>query len=86
MGPIWGVVMNVKNQRLLWDPICRYCNGCKKPATIMGSYMRVLHWMLKISDYYGILYVGIALNVNNQWFLWDPYASIAYLKMALRKL
>jgi len=25
-GPIWGVVMNEKNQRLLWDLICRYCN------------------------------------------------------------
>jgi hypothetical protein len=20
MGPIWGITMNVKNQRLLWDP------------------------------------------------------------------
>jgi len=35
-------VMNVKNQWLLWDPICGYCNECKKPTTIMGSYMRVL--------------------------------------------
>jgi len=37
-----GIAMNVKNQRLLWDPICGYCNECKKPTTIMGSYMRVL--------------------------------------------
>jgi hypothetical protein len=38
-----GIAMNVKNQPLLWDPICGgYCNECKKPATIMGSYMRVL--------------------------------------------
>jgi hypothetical protein len=28
--------------QLLWDPICGYCNECKKLATIMGSYMRVL--------------------------------------------
>jgi hypothetical protein len=49
----------------------------------MGSYMQVLHWMLQTNDYYGILYVGIALNVNNQRLSWDPYASIAYLKMAL---
>jgi hypothetical protein len=52
----------------------------------MGSYMWVLHWMLKSSDYYGILYAHIALNVNNQRLLWDPYAGIAYLKMALQKL
>jgi hypothetical protein len=51
MGPIWGFVMIVKNQRLLWDLICRYCNECK-----------------------------------NQQLLWDPYAGIAYLKMALWKL
>jgi hypothetical protein len=43
MGPIWGVAMNVNNHRLLWNPIFGYCNECKKPATIMGSYMRVLH-------------------------------------------
>jgi hypothetical protein len=36
MGPIWGIVMNVKNQRLLWDPMCRYCNECKKLMIIMG--------------------------------------------------
>jgi hypothetical protein len=42
MGPIWGIAMNVKNQRLIWDPICKYCNQCKTPTTIMGSYMGVL--------------------------------------------
>jgi hypothetical protein len=42
MGPIWGIVMNLKNQPLLWDPICGYCNECKKPVTIMGYYMHVL--------------------------------------------
>ncbi len=42
MGPIWGIVMNVKNQRLLWDPICEYYNECNKLTTIMKSYMRVL--------------------------------------------
>ncbi len=36
MGPIWGIAMNVKNHPLLWDPICMYCNECKKPSTIMG--------------------------------------------------
>jgi len=70
MGPIWGVTMNAKSQRLLWDPICRYCNEWKindyygtlyasiamneKPVTIMGPYMQVLQWM------------------KNQWLLWDP--------------
>jgi hypothetical protein len=43
MGPIWGVTMNEINQRLLWDFICRHCNECKRPASIMGYYMRVLH-------------------------------------------
>ncbi len=43
MGPVWGVAMNVKNQQLVWDPICGYCIECKKLATIMGSYMWVLH-------------------------------------------
>jgi hypothetical protein len=28
--------MNVKNQQLLWDPICGYYNESKKPAIIMG--------------------------------------------------
>jgi hypothetical protein len=45
MGCIWGIVMNLKNQPLLWDPICEYCNECKKLATIMGPYMQVLQWM-----------------------------------------
>jgi hypothetical protein len=26
MGPIWGIAMNKKNQALLWDFICGYCN------------------------------------------------------------
>jgi hypothetical protein len=56
--------MNVKNQRLLWDPICKYCNECKKPSTIMGPYMQVLQWMSKTIDYYGTLYAGIAMNVK----------------------
>ncbi len=29
--------MNVKDLRLLWDLICKYCIECKKPASIMGS-------------------------------------------------
>jgi hypothetical protein len=28
--------MNVKNQRLLIGPICKYYNECKKSTTIMG--------------------------------------------------
>jgi hypothetical protein len=51
MGPIWGFVMNLKNQPLLWDPICGYYNECKKLATIMGSYMWVLQCMYKTSGY-----------------------------------
>jgi hypothetical protein len=43
MRPIWGVAMNVKNHQLLWDLIWGYYNECKKPTTIMGSYLRVLH-------------------------------------------
>jgi hypothetical protein len=31
-----SIAMNVKNQQLLWDPICGYCNECKKPTTIKG--------------------------------------------------
>jgi hypothetical protein len=46
--------MNVKNQWLLWDPICGYYNECKT------------------NDYYGTLYVSIAMNVKNQQLLWDP--------------
>ncbi len=34
MGPIWGIVMNVKNQPLLWNLICKYCNICIKPMAI----------------------------------------------------
>jgi len=48
-----GITMNVKNQRLLWDPICGYYNECKKPTTIIGSYMRVLQWMYKTIGYQG---------------------------------
>jgi len=40
-----GIAMNLKNQWILWDPICGYLNECKKPTTITWSYMRVLHWM-----------------------------------------
>jgi len=66
-----GIAMNEKNRRLLWDFICGYCNEWKKPTTIMGSYMRVLQWMKKTDDYYGILYAGIAMNEKNQRLLWD---------------
>ncbi len=34
--------------------------------------MQVLQCMLKISNYYGTLYVGININVKNQQLLWDP--------------
>jgi hypothetical protein len=40
-----SIAMNVKNQWLLWDLICKYCNECKKPMTIMGPYMWVLQQM-----------------------------------------
>jgi len=40
-----------------------YCNECKKPTTITGSYMQVLQRMKKINDYYGILYAGIIMYV-----------------------
>jgi hypothetical protein len=36
MGPIWGIAMNLKNQPLLWDPICEYCNECTKLVAIKG--------------------------------------------------
>jgi hypothetical protein len=36
MGPIWGIVMNLKNQSLLWDLICGYCNVCIKLMAIKG--------------------------------------------------
>jgi hypothetical protein len=32
--------------------------------------------MKKTSDYYGTLYVGIAMNVKNQHLLWDPYGVL----------
>jgi predicted amidophosphoribosyltransferase len=35
-----GIVMDVKNQQLFMKPICGYCNGCKKLATIMGLICR----------------------------------------------
>ncbi len=46
-----SIVMNEKNQQLLWDPICGYYNECKKLVTIMGSYMQVLQCMYKTSGY-----------------------------------
>jgi hypothetical protein len=52
--------MNVKNQRLLWDPICGYRIECKKPTIIMGpiygyyifenSFMEII-----IENYVGII-------------------------------
>jgi hypothetical protein len=51
-----------------------------------GTHMGCCNECKKTNDYYGILYVGIVMNVKNQRLLWDPYASIAYLKMALWKL
>jgi hypothetical protein len=35
-----GIAMNVKNQPLLWDPICGYCNECIKPVAIKGPICR----------------------------------------------
>ncbi len=29
-----GIAMDVKNEQLFMRPICGYCNGCKKLATI----------------------------------------------------
>jgi hypothetical protein len=55
-------VMNVKNQWLLWDPICEYCNECKKPSTIMGPICGIV-MNGKTNHYYGILYVGIVMFV-----------------------
>ncbi len=59
MGTIWGIAMNVKNQRLLWDHICGYCNECKKLTSIIRSYMWYCNECIKsvaikgpICDYY----------------------------------
>jgi hypothetical protein len=38
-----SIAMDVKNQQLFMRPICRYCNGCKKSATIYKTYVWVLH-------------------------------------------
>jgi len=32
-----GITINVKNQQLLWDPICRYCNQCQKTTNYYGT-------------------------------------------------
>jgi hypothetical protein len=37
MGSYAGIVMNEKNQRLLWDFICGYCNVCIKSVVIKGT-------------------------------------------------
>jgi hypothetical protein len=50
MGPYIRELQWMKNQWVLWDPMCRYCNEWK-PVTIMGPYMWVLQRM-KTSDYY----------------------------------
>ncbi len=34
-----GIAMDGKNQQLFMRPICMYCNGCKKSATIYEIYM-----------------------------------------------
>jgi hypothetical protein len=36
MWPICGIAMNIKNQPLLWDPICGYYNECKKTSRYYG--------------------------------------------------
>jgi len=36
MAPIWGIAMNLKDQPLLWGPICKYCNECINPMAIKG--------------------------------------------------
>jgi len=79
MGPIWGVTMNEKNQQLLWDPICGYCDEWKT-----SDYYEILYadiaYFGKISNvYYKILYASIALNSNTQCLLWDPYVGFAFL-------
>ncbi len=68
MGPIWGVTMNEKDQRLLWDPICGYCNEWKTNDyygilyegiamnenwwLLSKPYMWVLQWMCD-NNYHG---------------------------------
>jgi hypothetical protein len=61
MGPYMRVLQWMKNQWLLWDPICRYYNEYKNQRVLWDPY-GVLQWMKKTSDFYGTLYVGIAMN------------------------
>jgi hypothetical protein len=45
-----GIAMNVKTNDY-YGTHMGYCNECKKPTTIMGSYMRVLQCMYKTNGY-----------------------------------
>ncbi len=76
MGPIWGVTMNAKNHRLLWDPICGYYNELKI-SDYYGTLYADIAMNVKTSDYYGILYAGIAMNVKTNDYYKILYAGIA---------
>jgi hypothetical protein len=41
-----GIAMDVKNKQLFTKHICGYCNGCKKPLTIMRPYIEMALWKL----------------------------------------
>ncbi len=71
MGPYMQVLQWMKNQWLLWDPICKYCNEWKT-NDYYGTLYAGIAMNVKTSGYYRILYAGIALNVNDQELLRDP--------------
>ncbi len=56
MGPIWGVTMNEKNQQLLWDPICGYCDEWKTSDYYGILYVGIT--MNETNDYYINLICG----------------------------
>jgi hypothetical protein len=64
MGPYMQILQWMKNQWLLWEPICGYYNEWKINDYYGTLYVGIA-MNVKTSDYYGILYASIALNVNN---------------------
>ncbi len=91
--------MKVKNQQLLWDlyadivinvkkptttmgPICGYCNKCKKPTTTMGPICGYCNECKKPTTIIGPI-CEYCNKCKKQCLIWDLYAGITYLKMAL---
>ncbi len=82
MGPICGYCNKCKKPTTTMGPICGYCNKCKKPTTTMGPICGYCNECKKPTTIIGPI-CEYCNKCKKQCLIWDLYAGITYLKMAL---